>query len=143
MSEVIMINGNTYEFKSNYCGEETIRESFNHLIEETYGFNFRNWYEGGYWKDRYIPYSLLDGVKVVANVSINVMDFLFLGEKKCYVQIGTIMTEQEYRHQGLSRVLPERVLTEWQSKCDLIYLFVNDEVLDFYPKFVFRPIVEY
>ena len=53
------------------------------------------------------------------------------------------MTEQEYRHQGLSRVLPERVLTEWQSKCDLIYLFVNDEVLDFYPKFVFRPIVEY
>ena len=143
MSEVMIINGNAYEFKCGYRDEEVIRESFNCLTEETYGFNFRDWYDRGYWQDRYLPYSLLDQGEVVANISVNVMDFIILDERKCYIQIGTVMTKENYRYLGLSRALMERILEEWESQCDLIYLFANDSVLDFYPKFGFKPMIQY
>jgi len=86
---------------------------------------------------------LVDGAKIVANVSVNVIDFMVLGEKKTYVQIGTVMTDADYRGLGLSRFLMEKVLEEWESKVDLIYLFANDSVLDFYPKFGFEAYHEY
>lgn len=53
------------------------------------------------------------------------------------------MTDKEYRKQGLSNFLMEEVLNEWKNKCDMIYLFANDSVLDFYPKFGFVPVNEY
>ncbi|MCS4454179.1 GNAT family N-acetyltransferase [Clostridium botulinum] len=86
---------------------------------------------------------MLDGDNVVSNVSVNIIDFLILGEEKRYVQIGTVMTDEEYRGQGLCRALMERVIKEWEDKCDLIYLFANDSVLDFYPKFGFDKCDEY
>lgn len=143
MSEFLLIDGKEYVYKSNYKEDVTLRNSFNSLTEKTYGFNFKQWYEDGYWGEKYIPYSLLDGDKVVSNVSVNIMDFFILGEKKKYVQIGTVMTDEEYRGQGLCRVLIELVLKEWEDKCDLIYLFANDSVLDFYPKFGFEVCDEY
>ena len=143
MSEVLLIDGKKYIYKCNYKDDVKLRNSFNNLTEKTYGFNFKQWYEDGYWGDKYIPYSLLDGDKVVSNVSINIMDFFILGEQKRYIQIGTVMTDEDYRGQGLSRVLMELVLKEWEDKCDLIYLFANDSVLDFYPKFGFEVCDEY
>ena len=53
------------------------------------------------------------------------------------------MVDKEYRNQGLSRFLMEQVLEEWRESCDLIYLFANDSVLNFYPKFGFIPVPEY
>lgn len=143
MSKFLLINDKEYVFIYNYKDNNALRDSFNSLTEKTYDFNFKQWYENGYWGDKYIPYSLLDGDKIVANVSVNVMDFLILGEEKRFVQIGTVMTDEEYRGQGFSRTLMEIVLKEWQDKCDLIYLFANDSVLDFYPKFGFELCNEY
>lgn len=143
MSEILLINGKKYIYRCNYRDDNMLRSSFDRLTEKTYGFNFKQWYEDGYWGDKYIPYSLLDGDKVVSNVSVNIIDFLILGEQKKYVQIGTVMTDEEYRGQGLSRILMERVIKEWEDKCDLIYLFANDSVLDFYPKFGFEQCNEY
>ena len=139
----LLINNKKYIYRCNYKDASILRDSFNNLTEKTYGFNFKQWYEEGYWGDKYIPYSLLDRDKVVSNVSVNIMDFLILGEQKRYVQIGTVMTDEDYRGQGLSRVLMELVLKEWEYKCDLIYLFANDSVLDFYPKFGFDVCNEY
>ena len=34
---------------------------------------YRKWYEAGYCGKAYIPYSLLDGDKLVANVSVSIM----------------------------------------------------------------------
>ncbi|MBU5675464.1 GNAT family N-acetyltransferase [Alkaliphilus sp. MSJ-5] len=139
----LLINNKRYIYRSNYKDDSILRDSFNSLTEKTYDFNFKQWYEDGYWGDKYIPYSLLDGDKVVSNVSVNIIDFLILGEQKRYVQIGTVMTDEDYRGQGLSRALMEVVLKEWEDKCDLIYLFANDSVLDFYPKFGFDVCNEY
>ena len=52
---------------------DAIRASFNELTRKTFGFDFVNWYEAGQWGDFYIPHVLLDGDKVISNVSVNLM----------------------------------------------------------------------
>ncbi|WP_395939486.1 GNAT family N-acetyltransferase [Clostridium sp. DJ247] len=90
-----------------------------------------------------MPYSLIDGDKIVSNVSVNVMDFKVFGEEKRYIQLGTVMTKPDYRKQGLLRVLIKKAITDYRGKCDLIYLFANNSVLDFYPKFGFNELNQY
>lgn len=130
-------------YKCNYKEDEGLRKSFNELTHQTYGFDFEEWYQAGYWGEGYIPCSLVDGEKVIANVSVNIMNFIVDGEEKRYIQLGTVMTDKEYRGKGLSRILMERVLEEWEDRCESMYLFANDSVLDFYPKFGFECYEEY
>jgi len=132
-----------FRFIQNYQDDPDLRESFQQLTRKIYGFDFENWYQSGYWKDNYQPYSAAIGDRIVANVSVNPMVFSLNGEERRWVQIGTVMTDPEYRGQGLSRRLMEWVLSEWQEKCDMIFLFANDSVLDFYPRFGFVPRTEY
>lgn len=120
-----------------------LRESFIALAIRTFDLSFESWYQNGYWADKYIPYAMLDGEKVVANASVNIIDTVWNGHPKRYIQIGTVMTDMEYRNKGLSRRLMEQILSDWQDKCDAIYLFANDTVLDFYPKFGFVKETEY
>lgn len=143
MIDKVLINNKEYIYVKDYRDNEKLREGLNNLTEQTYGFNFRKWYEAGYWGKAYIPYSLLDGDKLVANVSVSIMKINILEEEKNYIQIGTVMTDERYRNQGLARFLTEKVLSEWENKCDCIYLFANDTVLDFYPKFGFERVYEH
>ena len=75
--------------------------------------------------------------KVVANVSISMADFMLEGEVKHWFQIGTVMTDEAYRGKGLSRYLIEQVMQKYGTSGEVVYLFANDSVLDFYPKFGF------
>ncbi len=127
-----------YEFIHGYRNNDVLRESFNQLTEKTFCFNFRDWYRFGFWGEKYDPHSFLEGDRVIANISVNQMSFMTRGEQKNYIQLGTVMTDKDYRGQGLARCLMEKVLTLYQDSVDGIYLFGNDSVLDFYPKFGFR-----
>lgn len=133
----ITIHNKNYTLVSDFKDCPTLRASFNALAKNTFDFDFETYYQSGYWNERYIPYALLDGDKVVANVAANILKFSVLGEEKSYIQIGTVMTDVAYRNRGLSKFLLEFVIAEWQDRSDLIYLFANDSVLDFYPKFGF------
>jgi GNAT superfamily N-acetyltransferase len=141
--QTITINRKTYDYVVDYKNDTKLRNSLNMLTKKEYGFDFEDWYLGGYWGDYYVPYSLVHGDTIIANISVNIINFLVKGEKRSYIQIGTVLTEQKYRNQGLSSALLAKVLAEWRGKCDLIYLFANDSVLDFYPKFGFRQADEY
>jgi GNAT superfamily N-acetyltransferase len=141
--EYIKINDKNYKFIIGTGKDDKYRMSFNALTEKTFGFNFEQWYQDGYWKNQYIPYSLLDEEVVIANVSVNIMDFEVFGKVKRYIQLGTAMTDVAYRNQGLIRVIMEKIIMEWQDKGDLIYLFANDSVLDFYPRFGFTTLNQY
>ncbi|HEX9062045.1 MAG TPA: GNAT family N-acetyltransferase [Clostridia bacterium] len=141
--EEVPICDRKYTFIKDFKDNTLFRKSYNALTQKIYGFNFEQWYGMGYWGNGYRPYSLADGENIVANVSVSIIDCLVLGETRRYIQIGTVMTDPAYRNQGLARYLMERVIEEWKSKCDMIYLFANDSVLDFYPKFGFRKINEY
>lgn len=135
--------GRAYEYITDFKDTNELRESFNDLTEKTFGFNFVDFYENGFWGDKYIPCSVMDSGRIVANVSVNLMDFYVDGVKKRYIQLGTVMTDKEYRGQGLSRYIMERVVSEYKDKYEAMYLFANDKVTDFYPKFGFVRAKEY
>lgn len=132
-----------YRIEKDYKDNDILRKSFNTLAEKTFGFNFEQWYQRGYWRERYVPYSVLDGERVVANVSVNIMKFNNKGKEKNYIQLGTVMTDKAYRGKGLSRLLIEKILKEYKDVSDGIFLFANDSVLEFYPKFGFKKATEY
>lgn len=113
------------------------RQSFNELATKTFGLSFENWYQNGYWTEDYRPYALLEGDKVIANVSVNIIDLEWEHQTRKYIQLGTVMTDEAYRNQGLSRILMEEVMKDWADCCDSMYLFAGEDVLDFYPKFGF------
>lgn len=131
-----------FEMIKAYQSDGALRRSFNRLAEETYGLSFENWYQNGFWGEKYIPFSAVSQGAVIANVSVNIMDCKRGGEMRRYIQLGTVMTKKEYRGQGLSRRLMEWVCREY-GECDGIFLWANDSVLDFYPKFGFHCLPEY
>jgi hypothetical protein len=65
------------------------------------------------------------------------MQILINGEPKRCIQLGTVGTIPGYRNQGLSRYLMENVINSYDLKSDIMFLFANEAVLDFYPKFGF------
>ena len=121
----INVNDVDYELLIGYQKDDNRRKAFNQLVAKTFPCSFEPWYEGRYWNDKYIPYTLFDGENAVANVSVNKMNFVVMGEPKFYIQIGTVMTDDAYKNQGLSRFLMEYVLVEWETRCDLVYLYAN------------------
>ncbi|SFP63298.1 Acetyltransferase (GNAT) domain-containing protein [Butyrivibrio proteoclasticus] len=129
--------------EKNYRNNEALRASFNRLAEKTFGLNFENWYRNGFWKDNYIPYSVVIDGEVVSNVSVNACNMNYKGKIVKLVQLGTIMTDDDYRGKGYAKALMEEVLKDYDGKVDGIYLFANDSVLEFYPKFGFREAKEY
>ena len=126
-----------YKVINNYRKDEALRKSFNELAGRTFGLNFEPWYQRGFWGENYNPYSICVDGKVVANVSVNKTDMVVGGEVKHFLQLGTVMTDKAYRNQGLSRKIMEQIMADYADTVDGIYLFGNDNVLDFYPKFGF------
>lgn len=141
--EKVILNKKEYNYVTNYKNNEELRNIFYKLTQKIWKFDFSKWFESGYWEDSCRLYSLLDDHKMVSHITVSIIDFVVLGEKKRFVQFGTVSTDEDYRKQGLNRFLLEKVLGEWKDKCDLIYLYANDSVLDYYPLFGFVPVNEY
>lgn len=133
MSEVI----------KNYRSNDALRHSFNELAKKTFGLSFEDWYQNGFWRDTYNPYSIVKDGKVVANVSVNKTDIRIGDTIRHFIQLGTVMTDEAYRKQGLIRKIMEQIDADYSNTSDGFYLFGNDSVLDFYPKFGFRESKEY
>ncbi|SEQ00296.1 Acetyltransferase (GNAT) domain-containing protein [Lachnospiraceae bacterium RM5] len=127
----------------NYRDNDELRASFNRLAEKTFGLSFENWYQNGFWKDNYNPYSVIVDGEVVSNVSVNICNMSYKGKVVKLIQLGTIMTDSDYKGKGYARALMEEVLKDYEGKVDGIYLYANDSVLDFYPKFGFKEAKEY
>ena len=132
-----------YKVIKNYRNDDVLRGSFNELAKNTFGIDFEDWYQNGYWTDNYNPYSIVLDGKVVANVSVNRTDFEWNGEIKHFIQLGTVMTDEDYRNRGLIRKIMEEIDADYEGKVDGVYLFANNEVLNFYPKFGFTTIKQY
>lgn len=132
-----------HEIIKNYRDDARLRHSFNELAKKTFCIDFEDWYQNGYWTDRYNPYSIVIDGKVAANVSVNQTVFAVNGKRKHFVQLGTVMTEESYRHRGLIREIVEEIDRDYGKNADGIYLFANNDVLSFYPKFGFQAARQY
>ncbi|RNB80210.1 GNAT family N-acetyltransferase [Brevibacillus fluminis] len=64
------------------------------------------------------------------------------GKEYQALQLGTVMTHPAYRHQGLAAKLINYILNKYGNEYDFTYLFANDKVLNFYPKFGFERVQE-
>lgn len=132
-----------FEIRKSYQQDEILRKSFNELGKETFGLNFEDWYKNGYWTDKYNPYSIVIENKVVANVSVNKMEFVANGKNKKYLQLGTVMTDKKYRNMGFIKTIMQEIEKDYYEGVEGSYLFANDSVLEFYPKFGYRKSREY
>lgn len=126
----------------NYRDREQLRSSFNRLAKATFGLDFEPWYQKGFWTDDYNPYSVLLDGEIVANVSVNRTDMIIDGERRKLYQLGTVMTDEAHRNRGYIRAIMAEIEKDI-ADADGVYLFANDTVLEFYPKFGFVQGTEY
>lgn len=121
-----------------YREDIEIRKSFSALAQETFDLDFEDWFKKDLCNENYINYSYAFKGKVVGNVSVNLFDLVINGKIYKSIQLGTVMCDKAHRNKGLIRRLMNEVFKDWEEKVDLIYLYANDTVLDFYPKFGFK-----
>lgn len=126
------------QLETGYFEDERFRAGLNRLTRTVYGFDFEAWHRGGFSDGSYIPFTYFEGDTALCNVSANEQAFELDGRALRLVQLGTVMTAPEARGQGLARDLMVRVLSRYEGACDGIFLFANDSVLDFYPRFGFK-----
>lgn len=125
-----------------YKNNKLYRQSFNTLAGKTFGIDFERWHQFGFWNNRYICYSFLDGDRVVANVSANLLEWVVRGKKLNVVQIGTVMTHPDYRKKGLASQLLRHVLEVYENYSDLIYLFAEPNAKALYEGVGFFSVTE-
>lgn len=126
-----------------YRENKELRDSFNELAKKVFNLEFEEWYRNGFWNEKYIPFSVVIDGKVVANVSVNKCDMNYNGEVLKLIQLGTVMTAPDYRGNGYAGMLMNEIMKEYEGKADGMYLYANDTVLEFYPKFGFHKKTEF
>lgn len=132
-----------YTLYIGYQQNDRLRLSMDALAQATFGgLSFESWYQAGHWRGNVVPYSLFDCGQCMANVFVNPFTLRFDGCTLKAAQLGTVMTANSARGKGLSRFLIDRVIKDWLPKVDTIYLYANDSVVEFYPRFGFTKWIE-
>ena len=137
------INGQNYDLVSDLIKETKTREEYFAFAKNVFGLDFSIWYNSGFWGDKFVPYTLFDGDKAVASVGVSLSEIDWNGHIGKFTQLSTVMTEPFYRGKGLNQWLLKLVISKWKEKSDCIYLYANDSVVDYYPKFGFKELAEY
>lgn len=136
---ITMTNGltATKEFKA----------ELNELIMQAFGFSFDKWHAKNVWNEDYELYSIIENGVMLANISVYKMKMIINGERRDYLQFGSVATREEHRGKGLSKKLMEHIFSIYpDTPC---FLHGGDDVAKFYPKFGFktftykRPYIEY
>lgn len=139
----VTLNNKDYIFEKNYQDNDKLRHAHDALSQAVFGLSFEKWYTMGFWSASCRPYTLFDGEKAVSSLIVCEIDIVYDGELKHYIQLSTVMTDKEYGNKGLSRFLIESLFDDFEETTDCFFLFANDSVLDFYPKFGFIKETEY
>ena len=103
---------------------------------------FRRWYEYGGWDAGYRAFAIFEGDQIVASASLQRMNLVVRGQRMTGWQLGAVGVLPDWRGRGLQRQIMEHVLAQIDSR-DLVFLFANDDVLEFYPLFGFRRVTEW
>jgi len=133
----VYINTKPYTLHIAYQDQESKRKAFNVMTYDFWEFTFESYYQSGYWDEHCILYSLFEGEAIVAHTTLSLFythtptGTLRLG------QLGTVMTAATHTRQGLSRFLMDYIFDTYRDQLDGYFLFANNTVLDFYPKFGF------
>lgn len=142
-SKLIQLKDSTYTLNIGYQNIETLRKEFNRLCYQVWKFDFENYYQSGYWGEDCILFSLFKEDRIVSHITLSIFETIVDNKVIKIGQLGTVMTDPEFQHNGLSRYLMECITAEYNELIKGYFLFTNDTVLDFYPKFGYTAIDEY
>ena len=127
-----------------YMQDAAARATLGALTQAAFGFDFEAWAARGFCaRGAYVPYSFEEDGRILSNVSVNRMEFCLNGEKRRWLQLGTVATREDMRGRGLARRLVEIALADSMDGCDGVYLFANPEAAGFYEKCGFTRGTEY
>ena len=130
-----------YKYLKGYQSNTNLMKSYYNFTQSVFRFDLIDWINAGYWGNKYVPHSLVYNDRIIANISASIMQLQIMGKDFSAIQLGSVGVLEEYRGKGLARILIEKVLEEY-TQFPLIFLFANQSVLDFYPKFSFRRVNE-
>lgn len=139
----ITVNDKTYTLHIAYQDNDTLRTAFNAMTFDFWEFTFESYYQSGYWDDTCIIFSLFDGETIVAHTTLSIFQTKIQNQLLCLGQLGTVMTQPTHTKQGLSRFLMQYIMETYCNTLDGYFLFANDTVLEFYPKFGFIAVPEF
>lgn len=127
-----------------YMQDAAARAALGALTQAAFGFDFEAWAARGFCaRGAYVPYSFEEEGRILSNVSVNRMEFCLNGEKRRWLQLGTVATREDMRGRGLARRLVEIALADSMDGCDGVYIFANPEAAGFYEKCGFTRGIEY
>ena len=127
-----------------YMQDAAARAALGALTQAAFGFDFEAWAARGFCaRGAYVPYSFEEDGRILSNVSVNRMEFCLNGEKRRWLQLGTVATREDMRGRGLARRLVEIALADSMDGCDGVYIFANPEAAGFYEKCGFTRGIEY
>lgn len=104
--------------------------------------SFKGWYELAGWDEGYRSVAIADDDEIVANASVQRMKIVLQGREITGWQLGAVGVITKWRGKGLQREIMPRALALADAD-DLVFLFANDDVLGFYPRYGFRRVVEH
>lgn len=139
----IYINKKPYTLHIAYQDDEAKRKAFNAMTYDFWEFTFESYYQSGYWDNQCILFSLFEGEAIVAHTTLSLFSTHTPTGTLQLGQLGTVMTATTHTKQGLSRFLMDYIFDTYRNQLDGYFLFANDTVLDFYPKFGFVKTCEY
>ncbi|MEQ9365441.1 MAG: GNAT family N-acetyltransferase [Leptospirales bacterium] len=129
---------------ADYREDPVLKQAFFEFTPRAlYGASFVEWDRLGFWSPKYVPYSLVlndPEPRIIANVSISRMRVLLRDRPVRAIQFATVGTLPEFQRRGYADRLMRHVL-ETESY-ELCFLFGNESVVEFYPRFGFRRIRE-
>lgn len=131
-------------FRRLYWDDAEARAAFQAFIREIHNLDFNLWERKGFWDERYTPFTLFDGPRVVSSVCLYSMDMVVEGRRRRLGQISGVGTLPEHRRRGLNRRLTDEALA-WARETghDAFFLFADDEAIPFYQRLGFQPVNDY
>lgn len=130
-----------YKYIKDYQSNDKLLRSYYNFTQSVFGFDLIAWKNAGHWGEEYRLHSLVESDRIVASISTSKMKLQIRGKEVSAIQLGSVGVLPEYRGKGLLRNVMQMVLAEYQQ-FPLMFLFANQNVLDFYPKFGFRRVNE-
>ena len=112
----------------------------NPLMRQVFHFDFEFWVRRGFWTEKYESYSLIDGERLIAHVGVARQRLRVAGKTFLAIQLSAVACMPEERGRGHVRRLIDNILRRYSGTP--VFLFANDSVTEFYPKFGFCPAEE-
>lgn len=126
--------------RERYWTDGKARAAFKAFLRVIHGLDLQPWDDSGCWDERYTPFSLFDDAgQVVSSVCVYSMPALVAGRRTRVAQISGVGTLEPFRRRGLASRLTKTALAFADGEHEAVFLFADDEAVDFYAHRGFSP----